>query len=252
MAKKNKQEKKSDESLGSRILSAFFLILIVVVWLGILAALIKLDVGGFGSTMLRPILKDVPVLNKILPEMSEEELEKEAQKNPEENPIATLSQAREMIEQLQEENEALTKKNKKLKEEKDDLTKQVERLKVFEDNQNQLQQEKEKFYKEIVYGENAPDADTYIEWYERIDAANAEAIYRQLISGKAAQGELAEVSKTYESMKPKEAAAVLEKMSYDMNSVVEILKNMKADSRAKIMDQMSPDFAALVTKKLMP
>lgn len=252
MAKKKKKERNSDESLGSRILSAIFLLLIVAVWLGIFVALIKLDVGGFGSSMLRPVLKDVPVLNKILPAMSEEELEKEAQENPEENPIATLSQAKEMIEQLQKENESLSKANKTLKEEKEDLTKQVDRLKVFEENQTKLQEEKEQFYKEIVYGDNAPDADTYIEWYERIDAANAESIYRQLISDKSTKGELSDVAKTYESMKPKEAAAVLEKMSYDMNTVAEILKNMKADSRAKIMDQMSPDFAALVTKKLMP
>ena len=27
----------------------------------------KMDVGGFGSNVLTPILKDVPVINKILP-----------------------------------------------------------------------------------------------------------------------------------------------------------------------------------------
>ena len=42
-------------------------ILIVIIWLAILALLIKLDVGGFGSEVLTPVLKDVPVVNKILP-----------------------------------------------------------------------------------------------------------------------------------------------------------------------------------------
>ena len=34
----------------------------------ILCLLIKLDVGGFGSGVLAPAFKDVPVINKILPE----------------------------------------------------------------------------------------------------------------------------------------------------------------------------------------
>ncbi len=252
MAKGKKKEKNSEENIGSKVLSAFFMILIVIVWLAVLIALIKFDVGGFGSTVLRPILKDVPVLNKILPEASEEQLAKEAEESTDENQIATLSQAKEMIEQLQKEKEDLTKNNNSLKEENEDLTKQVERLKVFEENQNQFQAEKEKFYNEIVYGENAPDADTYIEWYESIDAANAEAIYRQLVSTRASDSELSDLAKTYENMKPAAAAAALEKMKNDLDTVATILKAMKADSRAKIMDQMNPDFAANVTKKLMP
>ena len=254
MAKKNKEKKdENEESLGGKILSGFFVILIIVVWLAIIAALIKFDIGGFGSSVLRPILKDVPVVNKILPEPSEEQLAKEAEEDAEsdENQIATLSQAKDMIAKLQEENEKLNKNNKTLKEENGDLTKEIERLKVFEDNQNQFQSEKEEFYREIVYGENAPDADTYIKWYESIDAANAEAIYRQVISQQSADDDLKDVAKTYENMKPAEAAKVLEKLA-DLDTVAEILGAMKTDARAKIMDQMDETFAANVTKKLMP
>lgn len=254
MAKKNKEKKdENEESLGGKILSGFFVILIIVVWLAIIAALIKFDIGGFGSSVLRPILKDVPVVNKILPEPSEEQLAKEAEEDAEsdENQIATLSQAKDMIAKFQEENEKLNKNNKTLKEENGDLKKEIERLKVFEDNQNQFQSEKEEFYREIVYGENAPDADTYIKWYESIDAANAEAIYRQVISQQSADDDLKDVAKTYENMKPAEAAKVLEKLA-DLDTVAEILGAMKTDARAKIMDQMDETFAANVTKKLMP
>lgn len=254
MARKNKQEVMDDneEKLGGRILSVFFVFLIILVWLAIFIALIKFDVGGFGSTVLRPVLKDVPVISILLPEASEEELEKEAEESADEDQIATLSQAKSMIEQLQAENEKLTKNNKSLKEENNDLSKEVERLKVFEENQSEFKQEKEQFYSEIVYGENAPDADTYIKWYESIDAANAEAIYRQLLSSQSADSELRDLAKTYENMKPAEAAAVLEKMSDNLDTVAAILGAMKADSRAKVMDQMDPSFAANVTKKLMP
>ena len=42
-------------------------VVIIIIWLAILCLLIKLDVGGFGSGVLAPVLKDVPVINKILP-----------------------------------------------------------------------------------------------------------------------------------------------------------------------------------------
>ncbi|MBO5468422.1 MAG: hypothetical protein J6A03_01580 [Lachnospiraceae bacterium] len=254
MARKERIEKNNpdEENVGGKILSVFFVILIVLVWLAILVALIKFDVGGFGSSVLRPILKDVPVVNKILPAASKEEQEQETEEQSDDNQIATLSQAKDMIAQLEAENSKLTKNNKELKEENADLTSQVERLKVFEDNQNAFQQEKEEFYNEIVYGNNAPDADTYIKWYESIDAANAEAIYRQAISNRQSDSEMKDLAKTYENMKPSEAAAVLQKMSNDLDTVAAILSAMKADARAKIMDEMDASFAANVTKKLMP
>lgn len=251
MAKKNKKQKNENgEGVGSKIVSVIFVVLIIAVWLAILAVLIRLDIGGFGSGVLRPILKDVPVVNKILPEPSEEELEQEIAENSEDQ-IATMSQARDMIAQLQEENDKLQKKNKSLNEKVDDLEKETERLKVFETEQADFKAEKEKFYNEIVYGENAPDADTYKEWYESIDAANAEAIYRQVISNQQADNDLKNLAKTYENMKPAEAAAVLEKLA-NLDTVAEILSAMKAESRAKIMDEFDAAFAANVTKKLMP
>ncbi len=253
MAKREKKERieKDGEGIGSKILSGFFVFLIILVWFVIIIALIKFDVGGFGSSVLRPILKDVPVVNLILPNPSEEELAKEAEEEGEENKIATLSQAKELIAQLEAENEKLSSNNKTLKEEKSDLEKQIERLQVFEDAQNEFQRLKEEFYNEIVYGENAPDADTYIEWYESIDAAHAESIYRQLLLDESADSELKDLAKTYENMKAADAAEVLEKMG-DLDAVAEILKAMKTDSRAKIMNELDPDFAANITKKLMP
>ena len=254
MAKKKRSENKEKDENGvlSKIFSTLFVILIIIIWLGIFAALIRFDVGGFGSSILRPVLKDVPVINKILPPASAEELEQEAEESLAENQIATLSQAKELIESLQASNEELTQTNKDLRDEISDYQLQIERLKVFEDNQIAFQEEKEKFYSEIVYGENAPNADTYIEWYESIDPANAEAIYRQLISQDVADEELKALAKTYENMKPPEAAAVLEKMKYDLDTVATILRAMKVDSRAKIMNELDPTFAANITKKLMP
>jgi len=74
---KNREQNEEKESLGSRLLTTLFAILIIIVWLAIFALLIKFDVGGFGSTVLRPLLRDVPIINKILPEVSDEQLAEE-------------------------------------------------------------------------------------------------------------------------------------------------------------------------------
>ncbi len=56
-----------DDEEGGGVSVFLVTLVIVVIWLAILALLIKLDVGGFGSGVLSPILKNVPVINKILP-----------------------------------------------------------------------------------------------------------------------------------------------------------------------------------------
>ena len=84
--KKNKDNSELDEVLdvdetddeervkGGTLWTIIVAVVIIAIWLVIFGLLIKLDVGGFGSTVLRPILKDVPVINRILPDASDEEV----------------------------------------------------------------------------------------------------------------------------------------------------------------------------------
>ena len=60
-----------EEGLGSKILMVFVTLLVIMIWLGIIVLLIKSDFGGFGSTILRPMIKDVPYLSWMLPESDE-------------------------------------------------------------------------------------------------------------------------------------------------------------------------------------
>ena len=57
MAKKNKT--KENESGGSKLVNAVIVLVIILIWLAVFAFLIKLDVGGIGSNILYPVLKDV-------------------------------------------------------------------------------------------------------------------------------------------------------------------------------------------------
>ena len=59
-----------DASSGSVFAVTF---VIVLIWIAILCLIIKLDFGGFGSNVLAPVLKDVPIINMILPSVSEED-----------------------------------------------------------------------------------------------------------------------------------------------------------------------------------
>lgn len=248
MAKKNKKEAvDGEEKGGSKILSAIIVMLIILVWLVILCLLVKFDVGNFGSKVLRPVLKDVPIINKILPAASEDELVEESDYN-----YSTLSQALARIKELETENADYATQVEELNTTVSDQNSEIERLKVFEDNQTAFQQSKDDFYNEIVYGENAPSADTYIEWYNQIDQENAERIYSEIIEDQKASSEIKELADSYAAMKPAQAAAILEKMDNDLDTVASILNSMSAEDRGDILGSMDSQFAASVTKKLLP
>ena len=62
----------------------------------VFAFLIKLDAGGIGSNVLYPVLKDVPLVNKILPSVSEEQQAEEGNYK-----YTTLKSANARIEELE-------------------------------------------------------------------------------------------------------------------------------------------------------
>ena len=66
---KNKREK-GENSGSNKGVGILIGVLIVITWLSVMCLLIKCDVGGFGSRVLRPVFKDVPMINKILPDAS--------------------------------------------------------------------------------------------------------------------------------------------------------------------------------------
>ena len=75
MAKKKKEGNIANKE-QNKTLTIMIALLIVVIWFAVFIFLIKSDVGGFGSGVLRPILKDVPVLNLILPRQRKNRLQK--------------------------------------------------------------------------------------------------------------------------------------------------------------------------------
>ena len=234
-----------EDSLGNKILMAFVTILVVLIWLAIIALFIKGDFGGFGSTVLRPMIKDVPYLNWILPESDEIVVDTEYQ-------YETIDDAIERIKEL----EALLDVQLGDSSDKaamiEELQKQIAELQVYKLEQDEFEKIKEKFYEEVVFSDEAPDIDEYKTYYESIDPDNAEVLYKQVVEQIAHREEVEDYVKAFSSMKPKEAAAILDAMENNLQLAADILSNMKATSRADILGKMDPEIAAKVVAIMEP
>lgn len=236
-----------EEDEGSGFSVALIIVLIVIIWLAILALLVKLDIGGFGSSVLYPLLKDVPVINKILPDTGVEE---EAVSDGE---YATLADAVKEINRLKRENEDLRQNTANDNtEEINAYREEIKRLQTFEDSQIEFQKLKTEFYEEVVFSENAPNIEEYKKYYEEIDPENAEYLYKQVIAQLEADKELSEYVKAYSDMKPKQAAAIFEMMTDNLDLVAKILGNMDATTRGKILGVMDSEVASQLTKIMDP
>jgi len=247
MKKQNQEEAPEEEEGGSKLAVLLATIVFIIIWIAILALVIKMDIGGFGSTVLQPILKDVPYINKILPESAKEEPAVDAQ-----YPYTTLDEAIERIKELEVELSNAQSKSKGSSDNAAQLQAEIDRLKEFENQQAAFEQQRNEFYKEVVFNENAPDISEYKAYYESIDPANAEVLYKQVVQQQQADEKIQEYVNTYASMKPKQAAALMEQMTDDLKLVAKILQNMETDARAKILDAMDSQIAARITKIMEP
>lgn len=249
-AKEQREELDMDEetTTGGKIAVFFVTLIIILIWLAIIVLLIKWDVGGFGSTVLTPVLKDVPYVNKILPESETEELSTEDAAYA----YATMEDAINQIKFLEVQLAEAQNNTNANAEYIAQLESQAAELAQYKQDEANFEAEKQKFYQEVVFSDSAPDIEEYKEYYESIDPANAEIIYRQVVEQTAVDDEMEDYVTTYASMKPKEAAAIFDTMTDDLDLVAEILENMDAQSRANILGKMNADTAARVTAIMEP
>ncbi len=246
-----KRENELSENEGGGGFAAFMATtLIVIVWLAVIAVIIKLDVGGFGSNVLTPVLKDVPVLNKILPDSHMLETT-----NPEEyGGYSNLKDAVAQIRLLEGELERVNVDNQNKTRELADLKAEVERLKAFEDKQADFQRVMTEFYEEVVYSEKGPGTEAFQKYFEAMDPATAEYIYRQVVTQMEEDAEVKKYAAAYGSsaMKPKQAAGIFEAMTDNLELAARILNAMSADDRGAILGVMDPAIAAKLTKIMDP
>ena len=188
------EDELEDGNEGNSLLTFGATILIVALWLAVICVIIKLDIGGFGSSVVTPILKDVPVLNRILPGNSVTE--------------TTNSGAYGGYTSLQD---------------------AVDQIKSLELQLEQIQ--------------NASSAK---------DPATAEYIYKQVVTQLQESQEVQDYAAAYSAMKPKQAAAIFEQMTNNLDLAARILKVMSADDRGAILGAMNSEVAAKITKIMDP
>lgn len=249
-AKKNgTADEFEEESGGGKAAVVFVTLMIIVIWIAILAVLIHFDVGGFGSTVMQPILKDVPYVNKILPKTEEEETKT---KEDSKYPYKTVDEAVVYIKELEKELADAKESNSENDAYVADLEAQAAQWKEYKDNEQKFEEEKAKFYKEVVFSDQAPDINEYKKYYESIDPQNAENLYKQVVEQQEKDDDMSDYVKAYSQMKPKQAAAIFDTMTDNLELVAKILSAMKADARGDILGNMKTDTAAKVTKLMEP
>lgn len=254
LEKKKKKQKNADdldgeeETVGGKILVFFVTIIIILIWLAIFAMLIKLDVGGFGSGVLAPVIKDVPYLNKILPDSAVEEVSTEDSQYAYTNLDDAINRIKELEIELADAQNSANSDADYIAE----LEEKAKELDTYKQNEAAFEQEKEKWYEDVVFSDDAPDISNYKEYYESIDAANAEVLYKQVVEQALTDEQMDDYVKTYSNMKPKEAAAIFDTMTDNLQLVADILSNLDTQSRADILGKMNSDTAAKVTEIMEP
>ncbi len=242
------EDELEDGNEGNSLLTFGATILIVALWLAVICVIIKLDIGGFGSSVVTPILKDVPVLNRILPGNSVTETTNSGAYGG----YTSLQDAVDQIKSLELQLEQIQNASSAKDEELDQLKAEVLRLKEFENQQVEFQRIQKEFYDEVVYSDKGPGAEEYKKYYESMDPATAEYIYKQVVTQLQESQEVQDYAAAYSAMKPKQAAAIFEQMTNNLDLAARILKVMSAEDRGKILGAMNSEVAAKITKIMDP
>lgn len=248
--KKGSSDSEDEEEEGEKgggPLIVLIAILIIAIWLAIFALLIKMDVGGFGSTVMYPILKDVPVLNKILPDVEEDYSSSDGDYN-----FQTMDEAIARIKELEQQLADAKSSDNSDSARIAELEQEAAELQTYKDNEAAFEAEKEKFYQEVVFSDKAPDIDEYKQYYESIDPDNAEKLYKQVVQQEQTDDQISQYASAYSSMKPAQAAAIFDTMTDNLALVGKILWAMDAESRGNILGNMDPSTAAAVTQLMEP
>lgn len=245
--KQNKADGDDDDdtSTGGKVAVFFVTLLIIIIWIAIMILLIKWDVGGFGSKVMYPILKDVPYLNQVLPEVKAEE-------DQSLYPYTTIAEANAYVNDLKAELATKQMEIDDKKAEINELTSKINKLSVYEANEKEYERLKKKFDEEVVFSDSAPDISNYQEYYEAISPENAEKIYKQVLEQQLTDSELRDYVATYSSMKAKNAAAIFDTMTDKLGLVAQILEAMDTQSRANILGAMEAENAAKLTSIMNP
>jgi flagellar motility protein MotE (MotC chaperone) len=235
------EEKKKS---SGKLITILVILGILLAWIILFIVLIRSDVGGIG-TSLRPALKEIPVVNWILPPVSDEQIAWE-----ENYPYQDITEAVEVIKQLELQIDSLSSERDTYSTQIAELSAEVERLKVFEEQQAAFEERVKAFDKNVVFNDKAPSIEEYQAYYEAINPTTAEEIYRLVLEQLQYDETILEKAKILKTMKPSQAAAVLQEMTADIEWASKVLLSMKSEECAAILDKMDQLYVAKIFRKM--
>lgn len=246
-ASNSRTHKVEEETTVGKISTMLVIILSILICLGAFVLAIKFDVGNFGSQVLAPILRDVPIVNKILPEDGSGGYYQDNNYNFK-NMDEAVARIRELEMLLEAQNSTSGVDSNYILE----LEAEIARLKYFENQQSEFIRQKKEFDEEVVYTDAAPDITEYQKFYEQMDPDNAAEIYRQVVQQVQYDAKVKDEAQRYANMEPSAAADVLDIMSAaDLDLVCGIMTNMKPEQSAAIMQELDSNVAAKITKRML-
>jgi flagellar motility protein MotE (MotC chaperone) len=237
------------------VLTAIFIM--ALVFGGAFYFIVKNNVNGIGDR-LRPDIQSMPIISLALPSatpvpdpgdpkyLTPDEIKAKYNEFREANAdlLKQLDAANKKITDLQKykDNEA------KVKADADKVKSDAEALKAQADAEKKQTEELNKTINGLIA---SGDKTGFKVYYEKVDSATAQKIYAQIIQEQKATDDAKKISQMYEGMDASAAAGIFEQMGNSkLDTVVNILKNMKSTSQAQILAAMSTDFAAKVTDKM--
>ena len=161
-----KQEEALGMDEGNGLVTFGATVVIVALWIAVICVIVKLDVGGFGSRVLTPILKDVPVLNLILPGSA---LGGNSTTQESYGGYNDLKEAVDRIRELELELDRVQTASNSKDSDLEQLKAEVARLKEFEAKQVEFQRIMNEFYEEVVYSDKGPGIEEFKKYYEAMD-----------------------------------------------------------------------------------
>ncbi len=211
MAKKNNDE---DKPKSSKAIIIFSLLLALAIAIGSWVYLIRTNKFFGMGELLRPKLKDIPIICNILPPV----------------PIGTEPDLMSR-EEINSKYTELLNENVELHKKVTDLETKMVELEEIEGKYKIVVKDLEKMSKEFsqLQQKNAEATDTTKDNKEKIE----------------------NMVKIYESMEPANAADILEDVGeLNISLVVEICKTMKAAKFSEILQEMDTSFAAILCERM--
>lgn len=250
--KNNSQEKNSILFYVLTIITALLLVALIIG--GTFFFAIKKNINGIADSMGDSIEK-IPVLNLALPEKPEVDDEKSM----------TEEQVRKKYTELKNEKAELEKQVSDLQDQLEQSNKQVA---AKDSNSSLLQQQKDELEKQSLQlaADNASlkkdfddvsaaiakgDTTQFKNYFEKLDPKIAADLYKEILTDENLSDDVKKYCSIYEAMDAGAVASILEEMGTGkMSLVTEIMKNLKKDTSAGVLAEMTPAFAAQVSEQL--